>query len=65
MNEREIDLKLADRIEKRIREIPASNPGVVSFTESVLRNVLSRDLIRRIAEEAAKEIEKKDLTASE
>lgn len=46
-------MTLADRIEARIREIPASNPGVISFAKPALHRVLDRDLIRRIAEEAA------------
>jgi len=51
-----MSLSLADRIEVRIREIPASNPGYVSaFAGETLGNVLSRDLLRKIAETAAKE----------
>lgn len=46
---------LADRIEKRIREIPAHNPGVISCVQENLGRVLSRDLLRRIAVEAADE----------
>lgn len=48
-------MTLVDRIEKRIREIPASNPGYVSLVREDLGMVLSHDLLRKIAEEAAAE----------
>lgn len=51
---------LADRIEKRIREIPAHNPGVISCMQENLGRLLARDLLRRIALEAADEAKKSD-----
>lgn len=46
---------LADRIERRLLNLPANNPGVISFHPTTLQNVMSRELIRRIATEAAAE----------
>ena len=46
---------LADRIEKRMREIPASNSSYISPIQENLGRVLSESLIRRIALEAAAE----------
>lgn len=46
-------MTLVDRIEDRIRAIPASNPGYIAFYPETLGHVLSRPLLRRIAEEAA------------
>jgi hypothetical protein len=51
-------MTLADRIEKRIAEIPASNPGYMAMTNETLGTVLDRNLLRRIAEEAADEAAK-------
>jgi hypothetical protein len=48
-------MTLADRLEKRIREIPARNPGYISVVSETLSNVLSASLIRQIALEAAAE----------
>lgn len=50
---------LADRIEARIRDIPASNPGYISVVRETLGAVLSRELLRKIAEEAAIVAEKR------
>lgn len=47
--------ELAGCIEKRIREIPASNPGVIAMYPTTLANVLDRSLLRKIALEAAAE----------
>lgn len=49
---------LADRIERRIREIPANNPGVISFCHETIGSLLSHNLLRKIAEEAAAEATK-------
>ena len=46
---------LHTRIERRIREIPSSNPGYVSVVPENLGRLLSRSLLERIATEAAKE----------
>jgi hypothetical protein len=46
---------LHTRIERRIRKIPASNGGYISVAPSGLGQVLSGDLLERIATEAAKE----------
>ena len=46
-------MTLADRIEKRIRRIPASNPAYISFVPKTLGNVLDAELLRFIALEAA------------
>lgn len=51
-------MTLADRIEKRIRAIPASNPGYVAVTRETLGDLLARDLLRKIALEAADEASK-------
>lgn len=44
---------LTDRIEKRIRAIPANDPGYISAVPGTLGRILDGDLIRKIAEEAA------------
>lgn len=47
---------LTDRIEARIRKIPASNPGYISVrTDGTLEDLLDDNLLRRIAEVAADE----------
>lgn len=46
---------LVDRIEDRIREIPVSNLGYISVARHNLGSVLDRQLLRKIAEEAAAE----------
>jgi hypothetical protein len=43
------------RIERRIREIPASHGGYISVAPSNLGSALSGDLLERIATAAAKE----------
>jgi len=48
-------MTLADRIEKRIREIPANNPGYISVVQETLGRILAPSLLRRIALEAAAE----------
>lgn len=50
-----MNLDLADRIERRLRGIPASHGGYISVLPSDLGRVLSRELLSRIADEAAKE----------
>jgi hypothetical protein len=44
---------LSDQIEKRIRDIPASNPGYISLYPETLGSILSPELIREIAKAAA------------
>ena len=48
---------LADRIEERIRKIPVTSTSHMALYQETLSNVLSRPLIRQIAEEAAKEFD--------
>lgn len=50
-------MTLAERIEKRIRAIPTSDPRYISFAPSTLGKLLAPALLRKIAEEAANEIE--------
>lgn len=49
-----LDLRLA--IQKRIQDIPASNPGYIEADQTTLRDQLSRRLIERIADEAAQAV---------
>lgn len=44
---------LTDRIEKRIRAIPANNPAFITAAPATLGRLLDGDLIRKIASEAA------------
>lgn len=46
---------LIARIEQRIGNIPAHNPGVIDLYPTTLRQQISRELLRKIAEEAAAE----------
>lgn len=46
---------LADRIEARIRQIPARNPVYISMRQETIAETLDSRLIRKIAEAAAKE----------
>lgn len=48
-------MTLAERIEERIREMPACNPGYLAVVPETLGRVLHRELIRKIAEVAAAE----------
>lgn len=48
-------MTLAERIERRISDIPASNPSVMSLYPTTLDSILSRDLIKEIAKQAAAE----------
>jgi hypothetical protein len=50
-------MTLADRILKRISAIPARNPGYISMAPETLDDVISYDLLRLIAKEAAAEAE--------
>jgi hypothetical protein len=52
---REESMTLADRIERRIRNIPANNPGYISVCPENLGSILSNALLRKIAQEAADE----------
>ncbi len=51
---------LADRIEERIRAIRASNRGYITVRQETLSNLLENALLRKIAEVAADEAEKKE-----
>ena len=46
---------LAERIERRIRKIPAENSGYISACQSFLGRELSGELLKAIANEAAQE----------
>lgn len=46
---------LADRIERRLYNITVHNPSVMALYRETLGSVLSRGLLRKIAEEAAAE----------
>lgn len=48
-------MTLTERIENRIRAIPASNPGFISVGSRTLGDLLADDLLRTIAKEAAAE----------
>jgi len=50
-----ISNQLTERIIKRISTIPASNPMMIEAIPGTLSSVLSRTLIRKIAEEAVEE----------
>lgn len=47
--------QLAIRIQRRLQSIPATQGGVISFALLTLRSVLSRELLERIADDAADE----------
>ena len=49
---------LSERIEARIRAIPANNPGYISVVQSDLGQLLASDLLERIAMDAADEARK-------
>jgi hypothetical protein len=51
----DISNQLTERIIKRISTIPASNPMMIEAVPDTLSSVLSRALIRKIAEEAVEE----------
>lgn len=46
---------LADRIERKIKNIPAHNPAYVSAVPLTLGKILDARVLRKIAEEAANE----------
>lgn len=47
--------ELATRIQRRLQDIPASHGGYISVAPSTLNRVLSRELLERIADDAADE----------
>jgi hypothetical protein len=44
---------LADKIEERIKKLPAHNPAYISMCQQTLEDVLDENLLRHIALEAA------------
>lgn len=48
-----MNMTLAEKIEAAVRDIPANNPSYISFRQEKLSDVVSRELIKSIAQVAA------------